>query len=467
MNMPLEGTSTDYFYSYFRSAFCPSVIVLVLEILIFIMPISKKFVVHIGIRERKFCATVFPVRLKKYMWGILCIVWLAILILNADKKFKVYEFIKSQLDSSTFIEEEYVDANDVNIVFPEQKRNLICIYMESAETSMQDKANGGLLDENLIPEMTELAKNNISFSQSELLEGATVAPDCGWTVAGLVAQTSGLPLKLYAYDADNSMGKYAYFMPGATTLGDILEKEGYYNIFMAGSDMHFAGRREYFMKHGNYEIWDYSTAIDEGKIPESYKVAWGFEDKKLYEFAEEKLLELAAGEQPFNFSMLTVDTHSNGYVCELCPDIYDDDYYNIWTCASKQVYDFVEWIKQQDFYENTTICITGDHCSMQPGFLSEYEYDKYEGGGVRKVYNVIINSAVQPSKMKNRNFATIDMFPTVLASLGAEIEGERLGLGTNLFSDVPTILEEYGSELVITELNKKSSFYNQNILFKN
>jgi phosphoglycerol transferase len=87
MNMPLEGTSTDYFYSYFRGAFCPAVIVLVLEILIFAMPVSKKFVVHIGIRERKFCVTVFPVRLKNYMWGTLCIVWLAILIFNADKKF--------------------------------------------------------------------------------------------------------------------------------------------------------------------------------------------------------------------------------------------------------------------------------------------------------------------------------------------------------------------------------------------
>ena len=29
----------------------------------------------------------------------------------------------------------------------------------------------------------------------------------------------------------------------------------------------------------------------------------------------------------------------------------------------------------------------------------------------------------------------MDMFPTILASLGAQIEGDRLGIGTNLFSN--------------------------------
>ena len=176
-----------------------------------------------------------------------------------------------------------MDPNSVSIEFPEEKRNLICIYLESAETSAQDKANGGLFDTNYIPELTEIAAENVSFSQSDLLEGASVAPACGWTMAALVAQTAGLPLKLYNYDdsyTDNSMSRYASFMPGATTLGDILEDAGYHNVFMAGSDFSFGGRTTYFTQHGNYEIWDYYTAIEEGKIPEDYYVWWGFEDHR-------------------------------------------------------------------------------------------------------------------------------------------------------------------------------------------
>ena len=256
-------------------------------------------------------------------------------------------------------------------------------------------------------------------------------------------------------------------MPGATAIGEILEQEGYYNIFMAGSDFTFGGRRDYFTQHGNYEIWDYNTAAELGKIPSDYKEGWGFEDAKMYAFAKEKLTELAAAGQPFNFSLLTVDTHTGGgYLCELCPDTYDRQYANVWACASNQVYQFVEWIKQQDFYENTAICITGDHCSMEAGFFEEHEYyERHSGETQRKVYNAFINAAVQPVNMKNRKFTTMDIYPTVLASIGAKIDGERLGLGTNLFSDVPTLAEEYGYEQMFAELNKRSRFYDNTILY--
>jgi phosphoglycerol transferase len=260
------------------------------------------------------------------------------------------------------------------------------------------------------------------------------------------------------------MDTYVYFMPGATTLGDILEKEGYHNFYMLGSPAVFGGREEYFTQHGNYEIYDYNTAIEKGKISSDYRISWGYEDYKLYTYAREELLNLASQDEPFNFMMLTVDTHADStFSCEVCPDIYDNQYYNIWACASKQVYDFVEWIKQQDFYENTTICITGDHCSMQTDFLGDY--DENAGSTDRKVYNVFINSPIEPVQMKNRKFTTMDFFPTVLASIGAEIDGDRLGLGTNLFSDVPTLAEEYGYEEMFDELEKKSFFYEMNILY--
>ena len=45
-----------------------------------------------------------------------------------------------------------------------------------------------------------------------------------------------------------------------------------------------------------------------------------------------------------------------------------------------------------------------------------------------------------------------------------KIQGDRIGLGTNLFSDKPTILEQYGDEKVQKELAKSSAFYKQRIL---
>ena len=59
------------------------------------------------------------------------------------------------------------------------------------------------------------------------------------------------------------------------------------------------------------------------------------------------------------------------------------------------------------------------------------------------------------------------LYPTTLAALGATIKGNKLGLGTNLFSNELTLIEKYGVEYVNNELMKTSKFYNKNILVQN
>ena len=76
----------------------------------------------------------------------------------------------------------------------------------------------------------------------------------------------------------------------------------------------------------------------------------------------------------------------------------------------------------------------------------------------RKIYNTFIN-AKSSNCTTNRVFTTMDMYPTTLAALGATIEGERLGLGTNLFSCEPTLSEQYGTDYINTELLKFSTYY--------
>lgn len=44
----------------------------------------------------------------------------------------------------------------------------------------------------------------------------------------------------------------------------------------------------------------------------------------------------------------------------------------------------------------------------------------------RTVFNVILNIPIQALNKKNREFTTMDFYPTTLASLNVEIEGNRL-----------------------------------------
>lgn len=469
LNIPLKGTSTSLIEDYLRSGVGRTLIAFALFEALVWWP-SRRVYRAQSSRFSGLWAQVFPLRLPA--WGALAglALWFAVLLLGADQCFNIFGFVSNQLHQSSFIEEHYVDPQSVGITFPENKRNLITIYVESAETTSQDRANGGMFDVNYIPEMTRIARENVSFSHSDKLEGAAVAPACGWTIAGLVAQTAGLPLKLYAYGrgwVDNIMEQYEAFLPGAVTLGDLLKAQGYRTMFMCGSDFVFGGRKDYFTQHGEYEAMDLLAAGEIGRIPKDYKaVAWGMEDMKIYDWAKDELTALAESEQPFHFALLTVDTHTpDGYYCSLCPDTYDTQYANVLACSSAQVDEFIRWCQAQPFYENTTIVVTGDHVSMQPDFYEEGDPDIHNGNVERKVYNAFINSAVEPVSEEGRMFTTLDFFPTTLASLGVTIEGERLGLGTNLFSDQATLAEEYGYDVLFDELGRKSVFYNNKILY--
>lgn len=96
--------------------------------------------------------------------------------------------------------------------------------------------------------------------------------------------------------------------------------------------------------------------------------------------------------------------------------------------------------------------------------MSEKFFTNIDKDYIRTPYNCIINSAVETENNKNRKFSTMDMYPTILAAMGAKIDGERLGLGTNLFSDKQTLMEEIGFEALNKEVQKTSDFYNTTIV---
>lgn len=362
---------------------------------------------------------------------------------------------------STLYEEEYIDPAEVSVSFPKEKRNLVYIFMESMEISYLSKELGGGSTSTLIPELYTLAQNNTNFSHSQGVGGWPRVTHTTWTSAAMVAQTAGVPLTIdiSQIDLENFQG----YLPGATTLQDILHDAGYYQTLMVGSDASFGGRKEYYLQHGTDRIYDLYTAREDGLIPEDYMVWWGFEDSKLFDYAKRELEYIAEKEQPFAFTLLTVDTHHvDGYDCGLCQNEHTEQYANVLSCSSRQVLQFVRWLQAQDFYENTTIILCGDHPSMDQQFFRRNISKDYE----RRVYNCFINAPLDAPNSKNRSFTPMDLFPTTLAALGCEIQGNRLGLGTNLFSSEPTLAEKIGMDVLNKEISKRSDYYTTHLILK-
>jgi len=368
------------------------------------------------------------------------------------------EYVYGLFHETELFDHYYVQPTKQNVIFPEEKRNLIYIFLESMEISYLSEELGGGQEDNLIPELYDLATENTCFSHSDSQVGGFL-PVTGatWTIGAMVAHTAGVPLKLPPDVAENDYGQDdAGFLPGIISLQDLLASEGYYQTLMVGSVASFGGRRQYYLQHGADHVYDISTARRDDIVEDDYFVWWGMEDKYLFEYAKQELTEISQKDQPFAFTMLTVDTHHiGGYVCEYCENEHEEQYENVMSCSSRQVLEFVQWLQEQPFYENTTIVITGDHLSMDNGYFNRNVDADY----VRRNYNCFINSAVDAKYDENRQFSALDMFPTTLAAMGCTIKGEYLGLGVNLFSGRPTLIEKLGYEKFDQQLTMSSEYY--------
>lgn len=355
LRVPLNGSNLSLVYSFIWTCLFPSIILTIVITYI----IKKNIFIQFSF---KYILIIFSILLPFNFYFF------------ADK-IDIPQYLSYMSQDTTLYDDYYVDPSQIEYHFPKEKQNLIYIFLESMETTYFSKELGGALDENIIPELYELQSNNTTFNQS----GFTMMNGASWTIAAMVAQSAGIPLNL-PIDG-NSYKNDVAFLPGAYSLGDILGKAGYNQKLMIGSDAIFGGRKYYYELHGNYEIIDYEVAKQKEWITQDYRVWWGYEDSKMLEFAKREILELASQNQPFNFTMLTADTHfPDGYLCPDCPNIYESQYANVMACSSKKVAEFVKWIQEQSFYENTTIVLVGDHLSMDGKFFNQIENDYHRNG---------------------------------------------------------------------------------------
>ena len=151
-------------------------------------------------------------------------------------------------------------------------------------------------------------------------------------------------------------------------------------------------------------------------------------------------------------TFFTIDTHAPSGLydpdCVKSADENDDDerLKASLRCVSREVDKFLKNIKSKPFYNNTTIIIFGDHRFPGNRLVKDFPDKKW--------VNVFINITRAAVTEEGRLFSDIDMFPTILSSINFDIEGGRLGLGTDLFSDKKTLVEKIGLDSLNKEISK-------------
>ena len=371
---------------------------------------------------------------------------------------RFFHYVRMKLGRSTIYENCYVVPDSSIVTFPEKKRNLVFIYLESMENTYASRELGGSQDRNYIEPLTDLAAQEdcVSFSNTELLGGASVfVPSLTFTQGSTVAQTSGISLNTQLFPETPEPE-----FPDAIRLEDILRDNGYAQLYIEGSKGEFSMYDKYVGRYDDCTLFDRVTAAEQGYTDEDgdYIWKWGIEDRKLFDITKQLVTDMAQGGRPFFVTMYTMDTHTFecGHRCPNCDSSIKSDYLASVECSSRLTAAFIGWLREQPFFENTTVILVGDHLGNEKTTLVDIG-----DGYTRTTYNCFINPAKQPAETKHRLFSSVDMFPTTLSAIGAEIRGDRLGLGTDLFSETPTLCEELGEEEYKLQLERTSDYYSR------
>ncbi|NDH08050.1 MAG: hypothetical protein EBY16_00230 [Gammaproteobacteria bacterium] len=318
------------------------------------------------------------------------------------------------LNSVDYFQLDYKNPADVDFQKIAKPRNLVLIYVESLESSYQNKK---LFEHDLLRHLNKLDLPKVSFNHFSQL------PNTGWTMAGIIASQCGVPYKLSTAYLGNMLGQHLKtFMPHAWCLGDVLNAYGYRNVFLNGSSLEFAGQGLFFKTHHYDEIYGRSEWQHKGYSSADLQF-WGLADDFLFTEAKHTLNRLMQEEKPFNLTILTIDTHGiDGRLSKTCLQQGGRTFENIVECSSAEVANFIHYVADKGWLDRVTIVVTGDHLVMKNAIS-----DKLNQAQEHFIYNAFI--ADKPLNKSRDSIVHFDLYPSILHALGFSWDDDRLGLG--------------------------------------
>ena len=317
------------------------------------------------------------------------------------------------------------------------KRNLVVVYLESGEQTLAD-------DQLFEKDAFLPLKDATSSAGWQSIENFQQYRGGGWTMAGLVSTQCGIPLKGSGLggSSGNSArnvqdGDVATYLGGTTCLGDILQDNGYTNVFMGGASSTFAAKSTFLANHGYTEVLGLADWRASGEPEESFRPDWGLSDERLMANAKDKVDELhAAAEetgQPFNLSVLTLDTHEPVHIYDYCTVDTENVVTSAFHCSLTQVADFVKHMEAQGYLEDTAVVIMGDHLKhMSAGDAFHEQLDHHPN---RTIFNRIWIPGGSEEQLRP-GVDQLSMYPTLLEVAGLTLKDREAGLGVSAFAPV-------------------------------
>ena len=366
---------------------------------------------------------------------------------KVNTRFRIGEYIKKQMSypKNDFFAENILIPNFTDVSFKE-KKNLIIVLGESLESTFAEASyiDGG----SLIPKLAKLRE------QGQYIDGFRNIYGAMWTIESLASWSFGLPLKLPDLLGQFKWNKYESkrgFLPNATSIFDLLRKEGYELVLILGSYKNFSSKDKLFAQHGNFVILDRLYFEKVGyDLSKNIGTGWGYSDEFILNRAREEYKRLSESGKPFVILVETVDTHGpDGY----CPNekkvFHDmrDAYLNMDDVISRFIDDILKTNPKQG------IAVIGDHdLHMNLSWMSKAQN--------HRVYNAFFGDIPKiPDQKKDQVVTAYDIAPTLLEMTGARWNSRKFGLGVSFFSPEPSLAQKLGFKELSNQVEKPSRFY--------
>ncbi len=298
------------------------------------------------------------------------------------------------------------DAATTSRHFARTPKNLVLVSVESLSASYLGSYGSG---ENLTPNLDALAREGLRFAQ--------VYATGTRTVRGLEALSLGTPPVPGQAIVRRPHNEHL------TTLGEVLEHQGFDTFFFYGGYGYFDNMNAYFSAN-DYRVVD-RTDIPSDRIV--FENVWGVADEVLFDTVISHLDKQANGKKPFFAHVMTTSNHR--------PYTYPDGRIDIPSPGGRKgavkysdyaIGKFIRDAKTRPWFRDTLFVFVADHCASVAGKtrlpVKHYQIPLilYAPGNLKPgVYSPMISQ--------------IDIVPSVVEALGQH--GDDLFFGRSVFEE--------------------------------
>lgn len=311
-----------------------------------------------------------------------------------------YAELQQRWQNSTLVETNLTAKAELKTELPTKPRNLILVYLESIGSPIINHPDWP----GLMPHLNKLVENH-SIAD-------TVYASSFITIEGIVNTQCGT---LFPFDrGSDSLANGHNLGSNLPCLGDVLAHAGYQNRYLGGASLDFAGKGRFLQSHGFNNPMGIRYWREQGI--RQRPGTWGISDPDIFAQALRQYQQLQKTDQPFNITLLTIGTHIPGFYYQECEHYSgsDDPFLDGLHCTDQLLHTFLEQLKAQNAFDNTTVVITADH-----NVFNSPNMQNLFGSATtdHRVPLVVLGSEQRPSTHSGAGY---DLAPTVLDLLSVK-----------------------------------------------